>query len=243
MINHYPTTRMPVPFTPYGRGAGLIERRVRLYTQINLTEVVGLIGDYNHYVDDDIWLDDAATAHDNHASDPGVSAITLTQSAGFNWSRSRALSEALTLSDYAHAYLLGLGGGGSGGDPDLSKHTVTFDSTMVTGQPVYVSGNNSVDAAIANDIVMSEVVGLVLTGATAGNQGVILTEGSVTNLDWTPVAGSASLTPAATYYLSDTTAGILTSAAPTLRGRYVVRVGKALSTTVMDIEIAVDLLL
>jgi hypothetical protein len=146
------------------------------------------------------------------------------------------------LTDHAHAYLLGLGGGG-GGDPDLSQHTVTFDSTMVSGQPVYVSGNNSVDAALADNVTTSEVVGLVLTGASSGNSGVILTEGSITKADWTAVVGSASLTPAATYYLSDTTAGALTVTAPTLRGRYVVRVGKALSTTVMDIEIAVDLLL
>jgi len=82
----------------------------------------------------------------------------------------------------------------------------------------------------------------VLVGASSGDTGTYITEGSVTKLDWTDVVGVTSLTPGATYYL-DTNAGKLTTVAPDGRGSFIVRVGKALSTTKIDIEIAVDILL
>lgn len=239
MNNLFRATRNPVPFVPFSSQVGLLEKRVQMYTQLSLVDAVSKLGAYNHYPDSDLFLVDLTSAHNNHASDPGTVTLTLAQNAITHWSRPRALPDVLALTDHAHAYLLGLGGG----NPDLSQHTVTFDSTMVSGQPVYVSGNGTVDAALADNVTTSEVVGLVLVGASSGNQGVILTEGSVTKADWTAVTGSASLVPATTYYLSDASAGTLTGTAPVTRGNYVVRVGKALSTTVMDIEIAADLLL
>lgn len=243
MINNYRTTRMPVPFTPFG-STGLLEKRVRLYTQLSLIGVVGKNSAYNHYPDSDLFLDDLAASHHNHARDPGASAITLAQSATTNWSRSRALPDALALTDHAHAYLLGLGGGGGGsGDPDLSKHTALFDDTAVTGQPVRVTGNNTVGLANADVITTSNAVGLVLTGATSGNSGEYLTEGSVDLADWTLVIGATSLVPGSDYYLSDAAPGLLSDTAPVTRGSCVVHIGTALSTTKMDIEINVDILL
>lgn len=242
MNNLFRTFLMPQAMVPTSGLTGLLEKRVSLYTPLILGDAVSFIGDFNHSADSDLDLVDVVASHNNHASDPGSVALSLTQNATFNWSRSRGILDVLALSDHAHAYLLGLGGGG-GGDPDLSKHTATFDSTMVVGQPIYVSGNNTVDLAKADNVTTAEAVGLVLTGATAGDDGEWIAEGSVVKLDWTAITGSAALTPGSTYYLSEITAGMLSASAPTTRGNYVVRVGKALSTTKIDIEIAVDLLL
>jgi hypothetical protein len=44
------------------------------------------------------------------------------------------------------------------------------------------------------------------------------------------------LTPNSTYYLSAATAGALTTTAPSTAGQFVYRVGKAISTTQMDID-------
>lgn len=242
MTTFFRAFRSSSVLTPQQGQAGLLVKRAEVTSHMSLTHSVGFIGDFNHSVENEIDLVDVAASHNNHASDPGSVNLSLTQNATFNWERSRGILDALALSDYVHVYLLGMGGGG-GGDPDLSKHSATFDSTMVPGQPVYVSGSNSVDKAKADNITTAEAVGLVLTGATAGNTGIWIAEGSVTKLDWTTVTGTALLTPGSTYYLSETDAGQLSDTSPTTRGNYVVRVGKALSTTKMDIEIAVDLLL
>ena len=242
MTTFFRAFRTSPVLTPQVGQAGLLVKRAGVVSHMSLADSAAFIGDFNHTAEDDLYLDDVAASHNNHASDPGGVTLSLTQNAGFNWSRSRGILDVLALSDSAHVYLLGMGGGG-GGDPDLSKHSATFDSTMVAGQPVYVSGSNHVDKAQADNITTSEAVGLVLTGATAGNAGEWIAEGSIVKLDWTAVTGSVSLTSGSTYYLSETTAGLLSESAPTTRGNYVVRVGKALSTTKMDIEIAVDLLL
>jgi hypothetical protein len=60
---------------------------------------------------------------------------------------------------------------------------------------------------------------------------------TATTGEWdTVTGGSGGLTAGAQYYLSDTTAGRLTTTPPSTTGRYVVNVGRALSTTVMLIN-------
>jgi hypothetical protein len=145
------------------------------------------------------------------------------------------------LTQYVHIHLLGWGG--SGGDPDLSKHSAVFDVTMVPGQPVRVTGDDTVNTANAATPTGAEAIGVVLTGATTGNTGVYLTNGNVTNLDWTAVAGSANLTPGSIYYLSDSTAGMITDTAPVTSGSSIVRIGTALSTTKLGLEIGLVILI
>ena len=55
--------------------------------------------------------------------------------------------------------------------------------------------------------------------------------------DWTPVAGTAALTPGLPYFLSVATAGRITTTAPSAPGEYVVLVGRALSATELDVDI------
>jgi hypothetical protein len=124
--------------------------------------------------------------------------------------------------------------------PDV---TATFTSTTSKGMAVYVDGANTVDLGQADVESTALVIGLAEEDVSAGGTGNYLTEGQVEQSDWTAVTGSATLVTGATYYLSTTVAGGLTITPPSTDGDIVVRVGTALSTTEIDIEIAQPVLL
>ena len=114
-------------------------------------------------------------------------------------------------------------------------------SPIVIGAPVYVSSNGSVNLAKADAAATSNVFGLVadtsIANAASGN---IVTSGVfvATTAQWDTITGGAGgLTFNTKYYLSDTTAGKLTTIAPTAPGTYVAPVGIALSTTQLNINI------
>ncbi len=113
--------------------------------------------------------------------------------------------------------------------------------SIVIGMPVYSSSAGQVDKAQANAGGTVEVIGLVseVSIATAAS-GFIQTDGvlSATTGQWDVVAGTTGgLTAGAIYFLSKDTAGELTETAPTTASEFVLRVGKALSTTEMEISI------
>jgi hypothetical protein len=122
--------------------------------------------------------------------------------------------------------------------------TFTFDSTATDGQPVYISGSGSVDLADASALSTAGVVGLVTNGgAAATNSGDVDVDPDVVELtDWSSVTGSSTLTPGALYYLS-TTAGELTETPPSGDGEVIVPVGRAISTTELEVEIGQSILL
>ena len=94
------------------------------------------------------------------------------------------------------------------------------------------------DAATPNN---SYVVGLA--GATTNIGFACPVER--TNLEtpsWTAIVGAASLTPGATYFLS-ATPGMLTTTPPSTVGHTVVVIGKALSTTVMELTLSPPIML
>jgi hypothetical protein len=234
----YRTTRMP--FTPQS-GAGLLEKRLPAHNALSLVGAVTYIGDFNHDVWNALYLDDEGSPHVNHGSDPGDSTINLTDSAAGLWVRSRAISDVLNLGHYAHASLDGYHPPEGGtGDPDLSKHVVTANGNITVGQPVYVLSSNVVKLAEATpagaDYARCQVFGLCLVAGTNNNDVTILTEGHVERNDWTIITGSATLTAGAVYFLSET-AGQLTELPPSTDGSMIVRVGRAFTTTKLDIEI------
>lgn len=110
---------------------------------------------------------------------------------------------------------------------------------MTIGQAVYISAANTVGAALADDVTTSGVVGLVadasIASAASGN---ILTDGTLVSTDWTAVVGATTLTPGSVYFLSDTTAGELTTTVPTAPGSFVTRVGTAINTTTLEVSIS-----
>jgi len=114
--------------------------------------------------------------------------------------------------------------------------------SIVIGTPVYSKAAGSVDKAQANASGTVEVVGIVRdTSITSAASGSIQTDGvlSATTGQWDAVTGgSGGLTYNTVYYLDPDTAGMLTETAPTDTGDYVVRIGKAISTTELEISIS-----
>lgn len=114
-------------------------------------------------------------------------------------------------------------------------------SSITIGMPVYVSAANTVKKSQANASGTMDMLGLVRdTSIAASASGSVQTDGQLTatTAQWDAVTGgTGGLTAGTVYYVSPTTAGQLTATAPTTSGQFVVRVGKALSTTVLDISI------
>lgn len=120
-------------------------------------------------------------------------------------------------------------------------------SSIVIGSPVYSDADGSVDLAQANATGTVEVIGLVQdVSIIAAASGIIQTGGVIaaTTAQWDAITGDAGgLTAGSVYYLDASTAGKLTTTAPTIATQHVARVGQALSTTRMRIALEQPILL
>jgi hypothetical protein len=127
--------------------------------------------------------------------------------------------------------------------PELEYLSAEAGATIIIGNPLYLTGGGLVNPAQANASGTTQVVGLSLADVAAGIGCSYITEGQVERSDWTQVAGTANLSPGATYFLDPSTAGRITTTAPTTAGQYVVRIGRAVDTVTLDIEIELPILL
>jgi hypothetical protein len=118
--------------------------------------------------------------------------------------------------------------------------TAQFASATAKGAPLFIDGS---DVELAQADGMVNVIGVAAEDVAESAEGRYLTEGQVTRDDWTPVAGASLLSAGAVYYLSPTTAGQITATAPTTAGQVVLIIGRALSATVLDVEIGEPILL
>lgn len=112
-------------------------------------------------------------------------------------------------------------------------------SAIAIGRVVYAPAAGSVKLATANAAGTKDAIGLVAaTSIASAVAGPVATSGVVTATatQWDAVTGqTGGLTFGARYYLSNTTAGALTTSPPT--SGYVVQVGIALSTTKLSLNI------
>jgi hypothetical protein len=118
-----------------------------------------------------------------------------------------------------------------------SFYEAETDEAVLVGSPVYMKGTGHLGLARAVSGGLATVAGLSTVDRSAGFSVSYLTEGKVSRPNWTAITGSSLLTPGATYFLDPTTAGKLTTIAPTTPGQFVAPVGKATNTTTLDIEI------
>lgn len=120
-------------------------------------------------------------------------------------------------------------------------------SAIVIGTPTYINGDGTIKKALADAVETSEVLGLVNdVTVAAGDPARILTDGrlTATTAQWDAVTGDVGgLTAGSVYYLDPTTAGKLTTTAPTTDTEVVARVGKALSTVILEVSINQPILL
>jgi predicted RecA/RadA family phage recombinase len=132
-------------------------------------------------------------------------------------------------------------------EQEVIQATNSNAGTIAIGRAVYVDGAGSVDLAQADASGTKDVVGLVADVSIASSaSGNILTSGVLvaTTGQWDAVTGgTGGLTAGAKYFLSEATAGALTTTAPTSTGDYVCPVGIGLSTTEMKLDIDTDVLL
>jgi len=225
------------PMSPMNGGVGLLEKRVLATSGLGLSDSAAFLGDFSRSAQNILTLNSVTGWHNNHANDPASQNLAFSDFTTFNMDRERSVENTLSLSDFVHAALDGYAPpGGGGGDPDLSKHDLTANQNVAAGQPVYISDNSTINLANAGASSTSIVLGLVSVGATATNTATVLSEGIVTLSDWTSVIGTATLTPGSIYYLS-TTAGQMATTPPTGNSDVVVRLGIALTTNTIDIEV------
>ena len=126
---------------------------------------------------------------------------------------------------------------------DVPYYLAEADSPTQIGSPLYLTGVGHVDLAQANAAGTVQVAGLALAAVAAGFSCDYISEGSIERTNWSVIAGTTNLSPGATYFLDPSGAGRITTTAPTTAGQYVVRVGRAVSTTALDIEIELPILL
>jgi hypothetical protein len=126
----------------------------------------------------------------------------------------------------------------------LDYYEAVTDSALIIGNPLYiVSGTGHVLPAQANSSTTAQVAGLSMTDTASGATCRFLTEGRIERSDWSGITGATNLSAGVFYFLDPSTAGRLTSTAPSTPGQYVVRVGRAIDTTTLDIEIELPILL
>lgn len=129
--------------------------------------------------------------------------------------------------------------GGRVGEPQEDL-TIVADGQVKAGQVIYVkSSGNAALAEADSTFTEATVVGV----ATANGGGIPFGNlsfkiyGTLTLADWSSVADASSLTPGAPYYIDETTPGNITSTSPGDSAEFSVRVGVALSSTTLAIEI------
>jgi hypothetical protein len=139
----------------------------------------------------------------------------------------------------------------------LAAGIATYDSrvytngeasaSLVAGMAVYTSASGSMKRAQANALTTADpaaiVVDATIAAAATGNFacGGVLT---LTTAEWDAVTGqTGGLTPGARYFVSPTTAGQITSTPPSTVGQVVALVGRATSTTDLEIELGTPILL
>jgi len=105
----------------------------------------------------------------------------------------------------------------------------------VIGDVVYLNTADNVKKAKADAAGTKEAIALATATIVNATTGVYKTSGTL--------AGLSGLTAGAVYYLSQTTAGVMTTTAPSTIGQYVVRLGVAISTTEFLIRIERPVLL
>lgn len=140
---------------------------------------------------------------------------------------------ASTLNFASGATVTSAGGGqadvvvsGSGSVPTI---LVSCTTSEAVNDAVYVTGTDAVARANAASIVTLPAIGLILSKPT--------TTSAIVQLSGV-FAGFMGLTPGATYFLSATTPGAVTTTAPSTTGTFVQRIGVAedANTILLDVD-------
>jgi hypothetical protein len=111
---------------------------------------------------------------------------------------------------------------------DNVKLTVNCDATVAVGDVVRMDGSTAVKA-IATSFLASNVVGIVTSKASSTSCNITVCG---------PINGAiGSLDTTRQYFLSDSTPGQLVTTPPTNSGSYVIRIGNAINSTTLVLNL------
>lgn len=124
------------------------------------------------------------------------------------------------------------GGGGT------SDHSAVTSVGVSRAQPVYLKTNGEWDLARSDALPATRAIGLALADVAATFALIVRARGRIdlTTAVWDAVTGDVGgLTPSARYYVSGAVAGQLVKVPPA--SGFVVKVGRAINSTTMDLEL------
>lgn len=110
------------------------------------------------------------------------------------------------------------------------------DEPILAGQPIRLTAAGHAVLADAAQNGQAEVAGIAAAD-TASGFAVPYSRARIALGNWSPIAGSAQLTPAAIYYLDPSSPGRITAIAPESTGHYLTRLGRAAAPDAFQIEI------
>lgn len=118
---------------------------------------------------------------------------------------------------------------------DIISLTNGDASAHALGDVVYISAADTAKKAKSDASPTNRALAVAIAAISAAAVGSYQSDGII--------AGLTGLTAGAFYYLSDATAGLMTTTAPTTTGSYVTRLGIAISTTEFELRIERSILL
>jgi len=132
--------------------------------------------------------------------------------------------------------------------PSLRTATNGESATALPfGTPVYASSGTAVKRGQANAKATSKIIGLTYEASIAAGANGSVAQGGIltgTTAQWDAVAGTTGGLAFGTYYFLDATnPGKLTATPPTTPGLVNVCVGSALSSTEMEVDVELPILL
>lgn len=125
--------------------------------------------------------------------------------------------------------------GDSIGETQLISLVNDDSAAMAIGEVAYISSAGAVEKARADALATTEAFYFATQAIASSAAGYFQSSGVL--------SGLAGLTAGATYYLSPTTAGLITVTPVSATGQYNVRLGKAVSATEFEIRIERPILL
>jgi hypothetical protein len=130
---------------------------------------------------------------------------------------------------------------GENGRDSWISESIESDDIILKGQPIYIKQSGHCSLANANSFASSNVIGLANNDTEIGHV-CHYTKTDMELDDWTDIVGTQYLIPGVLYFLSDIS-GKLTITPNQSLSKYIIYVGKAVSTKILDINIGTNILL
>lgn len=128
---------------------------------------------------------------------------------------------------------------GPKGDPGFAALVAETDDALVPGSAVYAKNTGRFGLARADSFPETRFAGFSNATTAPGFAATVISGGplELTTAEWDAVTGQiGGLTPGAPYFLSTTAFGSITTVPPSAAGLFSAKVGKAITTTTLDVD-------